>query len=231
MEKEVSLATITMNGNMDGKIDIKKMISMNKKHSIVFYESKKNKKQDKMNFFNSLTIKLNHKNSSNISIKLFSNGAIGITGLRSLELINEMKTLLGNILLNDFEDLFNQTQIDSINLKISMIRLYYKKNIKINQQLLKDFIINNNDKSIWKTAIKTDTYYALNLKYIPIKFRTESSEKPSEKPSEKKPSEKPSEKLRTISVFSNGSISIICKEIDEIIRKLLLMNLFLRSCS
>lgn len=201
MEREVSLATITMNGRMDMKIDIKKMIEINKKYNIVFYESKKNKKQEKMNFFNSLTIKLSHKNSPNISIKLFSNGAIGITGLRSLELINEISTLLKNVLSNDFKELFSQTNIDSLKLEISMIRLYYKKNMKINQQLLKNFIVNNEDKSVWKTAIKTDTYYAVNLKYIPIKFRN-LNEKTNEN--------------RTISVFSNGSISIICKEIDEI---------------
>lgn len=174
---EPKISTITAVSNINTIINLNNLFEncfIDKKFVYVEYGNNKNlsnfkgdkpqkKKPTKKRFDNQLTIIYSYDNN-NVNIKLFKNGKIQMTGLKSIEqgkettinLINYIK-IHQNIYKNIIEDKNenkNENQIKTIendygmylsNYKICLINADFKINFKIKRKDLFNYLLNNTD--------------------------------------------------------------------------------------
>jgi hypothetical protein len=212
---DFKLAIITLYSTFSSRILLNKIIEDPKGFNISFYNSKKSKQRSETtNFYNALILKINYKDSPGVSCNLFSNGAIGITGLKSYDTAYEIIEYIYNLLNTNFSDAILDSNDFKINdVYVGNMKFYYKLNTIINQEELKDFINLSSNKfssssststssstSSWKLAVfNSNNYYA-------VKARLKSSDDDDE------------EDVLKVSFFRTGTVSINCKKTSEILR-------------
>ena len=230
----LKISTVTANAKLDCSIQIRDpdLIEFIRPH-VVFKEpkKKKNAKDDKRKFFNSLMFTLH-----DIHVKVFQNGSVCLAGIKLnkmpdypysgndineliMKKINKQIKRIFKLLKKAEKALENSVVFNSdaiINPHITMINSNYKlfteeqEQYVVNQHNLKD-IINSLYKiengGFWKGAVKTDRYPGLNTKFWSSHARTLDTS------SLKKNAKTPGE--ISVMVFRSGNIIITgCKNFN-----------------
>ncbi len=143
----LNISVITVCANLNSRININ-----------LFPDIKK--------FNNCFIFKLTHNESTNISVKVFVNGKIQITGCKTIETAHTVPVSVHDTLLNYKHYIENLETYHLSDIKIGMINSNFRLNFKLNLVELQDFITSNtSDYSLFQySSYQPDKYCGINLK-------------------------------------------------------------------
>jgi len=153
-----------------GPTNVRTLIKLKKSNS-------KTKKKKQKNFYNQATVIVDVKNKRRINVKLFKNGAIQLTGCKSMENFNDAITILTNelkkkkavfdrkqkkIIKKDFVTSPENVNLASINnFKIRMINSNFHIGFLVNRENLFDLLNKANIRCTYEPCI----HACVNIKY------------------------------------------------------------------
>lgn len=187
------VSTITLNCKFNKSFDITKMNNHSPNFTYKYNKSRKNVVLPGIsNFFNSITIQEDNKG---ISYKIFSNGSVQLTGVKTLDTDSVFNNVYS--LINDnFNECFDTSdELKIIKKNISMIKVYIKTHeIDINELKLNinNLKLNEHIPGSWLIAT-SNPKQSIKAKYL-TQLNNECS----------------------IIIFRTGTICIHCKNINEI---------------
>ena len=175
------------------------------------YNTKKisdKKKENKKYFYNQLTLHIYNKLKENqrVNVKIFNNGRIQMTGIKSdLIGITTMKILISELnKLSDKNDIFNEKQILQIgDLETVLINSDFDIKREINREFLHRTIVDNGYLSSYEPC----SYPGVNIKYYFNPFKKNFGICDCDKPCNGKGLNNTCKKI-TIAVFKSGKIII-----------------------
>lgn len=153
-----------------GPTNVRTLIKLKKSNS-------KTKKKKQKNFYNQATVIVDVKNKRRVNVKLFKNGAIQLTGCKSMENFNDAITILTNelkkkkavfdrkqkkIIKKDFVTTPENVNLDAINnFKIRMINSNFDIGFLVNRENLFDLLNKANIRCTYEPCI----HACVNIKY------------------------------------------------------------------
>ncbi len=177
----INISVITLCANLNSRIDINKL----RENQNIIYKNFKNtrihkiknkvknnkyeiKNKIKKNIFNNCFIfSLEHMDSKNISVKIFINGKLQITGCKNIEIAKNIVNIIVNIIEymdNIYSIIENKQTFKLDSLEIAMINSGFKLNFEINQYLLASQL--KPDDIIKYVSFQPDKYCGINIKCI-----------------------------------------------------------------
>jgi TATA-box binding protein (TBP) (component of TFIID and TFIIIB) len=111
-----------------------------KKEVITRSNGGRSNKKQKSHFYNSLYISFGYKQSKNISVKVFPNGKIGITGNRNIEISHEIPVIIEKFIKKFKKCIKEPKKFGLKNQRIDMINSNFKFKSPIKQNTLKNLV-------------------------------------------------------------------------------------------